>query len=323
MRLRIPRHARRAAIATALAAQAAAALALATGALALSAPAVTTGSAHSVSFSSALITGSVNPNGSEAFYYVQYGQTKAYGAQTAPARAGSGTQKVSVSIALAGLQPLTQYHYRLVAVNAAGASPGSDATFLTTKVPLSLSIVAAPNPVPFGGTITISGVLSGTGNSERTVVLQANAFPFTAGFQSLGNPELTSASGGFSFPILGLSIVTQYRVVALTKPTIVSPVAVEAVKVRVDDHVGRAHRAHFVRIFGTVTPAEDGMHVGILRVVRHHRAVPVAGTVLLHRNAASSSFSLAVRVHRGTYRVLVRVTNGALLSAYGTPIRIG
>jgi hypothetical protein len=297
-------------------------LARAPGAGAASKPTVATGSARSVSYASALITGSVNPNGAETYYYVQYGQTGAYGGQTAIAQAGAGAHALSVSVPLGGLQPLTLYHYRLVAVNSAGVSGGSDATFLTTKVPLSLAIAASPNPVPFGGAITIAGVLSGTGNSGRAVVLQMNAFPFGAGFQSFGNAELTGAGGGFSFPVLGLMLSAQFRVVALTSPPVYSPVALEAVAVRVDSHVARTGRAHFVRIFGTVTPALDGMQVAILRSGRH-RGVLVAGTVLRHHDATSSSFSRVVRARRGDYRVLVRVTGGAFVSAYGRPLRVG
>ena len=65
------------------------------------------------------------------------------------------------------------------------------------------------------------------------------------------------------------------------------------------------------------------MHVAILRLRRHHRAVLVAGTVLRARSAGSSFFSRVVHVTRGDYRVLVRVTSGALVSAYGAPLRIG
>jgi hypothetical protein len=294
-------------------------LALAPSAGAVSPPAATTGSAHSVTFNSALIGGSVNPNGAETFYYVQYGPTKSYGAQSAIARLGSGTHTVAVSVALSGLQPLTKYHYRLVAANSAGVTTGADASFVTTKVPLSLQIISAPNPVPFGGTVVVDGTLSGTGNAGREVVLQANSFPFTAGFQNVGNPELTTATGSFSFTVLGAALVTQFRVVTVTKPPIVSPVTTEAVAVRVGYRVARSHRAHHVRFFGTVTPAEDGAKVGILRIV-HGRGVLVAGATLHHRNATSSAFRADVRFRRGLYRVLVVVTGGAQVSAYGPSV---
>ena len=88
--------------------------------------------------------------------------------------------------------PLTTYHYRLIAVNAGGAATGGDKAFKTAKVPLSLQITAGPNPTIFGGIATIQGTLSGTGNGDMEVLLQANPFPYTQGFATTGNPELTT-----------------------------------------------------------------------------------------------------------------------------------
>jgi hypothetical protein len=282
-------------------------------------PAVVTGAAQQVSYGSATLTGSVNPRGSDASYYFQYGPTKAYGGQTAIADAGAGVKAIRVSLPVTGLQPLTVYHYRLVAVNGGGAANGSDATLLTTKVPLSLQVFASPNPTPFGGTVMVQGTLSGTGNGGVAVVLQANPFPFAAGFQSVGNPELTLADGSFSFPVPGLTQSTQFRVATVTKSAVVSPVALANVAVVIDSHLARTRRRHVVRIFGTVTPAEDGMHVGIMRIT-HGRNVLVAGTLLHHRNPTSSKFSRMVHVIPGVYRVLVVVANGAQVSSYGPPI---
>src|SRR6202171_4713655 len=100
-------------------------------------PTVLTGTAKGVSYGSATLTGAGNPRGRDAAYYFQYGLTKGYGGQTAIADAGAGARTVKVTIALAGLQPLTVYHYRLIAVNAAGAAIGADRTLLTAKAPLS------------------------------------------------------------------------------------------------------------------------------------------------------------------------------------------
>jgi hypothetical protein len=284
-------------------------------------PTVSTGPAREVTYGSAVLTGAIDPNGSDTSYYFQYGVTKAYGGQTAIADAGSGIHSVSVKLPVAGLQPLTVYHYRLVAVNAAGASIGSDASLLTTKVPLSLQILASPNPTLYGGAATVQGTLSGTGNGNREVILQANPFPGTGGFLNVLNPELTLANGSFSFTVGGLTQVTQFRVVTSTSPPVTSPVAVENVAVSVESHVARTGRPHFARIFGTVTPAQDGMQVGILRITRG-RGVLVGGTLLHHRDATSSKFSRIVAVRPGVYRVLVRVTSGAQISNYGQPLLI-
>jgi hypothetical protein len=310
-------------LAAVLTASCALALATAMGAGAATRPSVTTGGTHSVSYSSATLGGTVNPNGADTSYYFQYWTLHVSSpAQSIIADAGTGTKPVNVKTSITGLQPLTLYHYRLVAVNAVGISTGATKTFVTTKVPLSLQILASPNPVLFGGTVVVQGTLSGTNNANRAVILQANSFPFTAGFQNLGNPELTTATGSFSFPVLGLSVATQFRVVTTTNPVIVSPIAGVNVAVKVSSHVGRTHRRHFARIYGTVSPAEDGARVGILKIV-HGRGVLVGGTVMRHRDAASSGFSRVVHVSRGVYRVLVQVTNGAQVSNYGVPLLIG
>jgi len=298
------------------------ALILAAPAAAASKPGVTTGGAKDVSYASAALTGTVNPNAQNTSYYFQYGPTKAYGGQSAISDAGAGSKGVSVKVAVGGLQPITVYHYRLVAVNASGASIGNDHTFTTTKVPLSLAILASPNPVVFGGPVVIQGTLSGTNNGSRQVVLQGNAFPFTAGFQNVGNPELTTAAGGFSFNLLGASLITQYRVVTTTKPAIVSPVVTENVAVKVSSHIAKTKRRGYARIYGTVTPAENGAQVGMLRIVRG-RGVLAGGTVLkANGTVTSSSFSRVVRVQKGVYRVLIRVLNAGQVSNYGTPLVI-
>jgi hypothetical protein len=297
-------------------------LALAGSAAAASKPGATTDGAREVGYASALLLGTVNPQAQNTSYYFQYGLTHAYGGQTAISDAGSGNKGVTVKAAVGGLQPLTVYHYRLVAVNASGATLGADHTFMTSKIPLSLSILASPNPVIFGGPVTVQGTLSGTENAGRQVVLQGNAFPFTAGFVNVGNPELTTATGGFSFALLGATLTTQYRVVTTTNPAVVSLVTTESVAVSVTSHIAKTRRRGYARIYGTVTPAENGAQVGMLRVVGG-RGVLAGGTILkANATATSSSFSRVVKVHRGVYRVLVRVINAGQVSNYGSPLVI-
>jgi hypothetical protein len=169
--------------------------------------------------------------------------------------------------------------------------------------------------------VVIQGTLSGTGNGNREVVLQENSFPFTAGFTNVGNPELTTATGGFSFPVLLLTEATQFRVVTTTNPPVVSAVALENVAVQIEARVGRSRRAHHFRVYGLVTPAVNYMRVGIMRIV-HGGSRLAAGNSLRPFNASSSQFSIAVPNRRGVYRVLVRVTNGAQISNYSGPLVI-
>jgi hypothetical protein len=287
---------------------------------AVSKPGASTDGAKLVSYASAIVQGRVNPNGSDTSYYFQYGPTRAYGSQSSIAAAGAGTRPEAVAVALGGLAPLTRYHYRIVAVNAGGVSNGADRTFMTTKVPLSLAILASPSPVAYGGDAVVQGSLSGTGAANRAVVLQADPFPYAAGFQTVTNPELTNAAGGFSFPVLGLTATTQYRVVTFPNPTVASPVAVVGVTAKVSHHVHR-EGAHRARIFGTVTPAQNGAHIAIMRIVHGH-GVPVAGGVLRPAGSRASSYSRTIHVRRGVYRVLVQIVDGALASSYSQPFLI-
>jgi len=97
------------------------------------APIATTGDATSVTANSAVLNGTVNPNNSkvEAAYYFEYGLTTGYSSSTAEAEIGSGTNGVAVSANLAGLNPGTTYHFRLVARNDKGASYGHDQSLTT------------------------------------------------------------------------------------------------------------------------------------------------------------------------------------------------
>jgi hypothetical protein len=228
---------------------------------------------------------------------------------------------VHVQLPVAGLQPLTKYHYRLIAVNATGATTGADESFTTSKQPLSLQILAAPNPVSYGATTAVQGTLSGSFNANRPVALQANPFPYTQGFLSVGNAELTNPAGSFSFLVPGLTQATQFRVITTTAPVISSPVVLETVAVRVSAHIARVRR-HFARFYGAVTPPEDGMQVAIMRL-SHGSYVLVGGTFLRPGNLSSSRFSRVMHVSSGIYRVFVRVTDGARVSAYSSPLRVG
>jgi hypothetical protein len=283
-------------------------------------PVVHTGSALAVGYGSATLTGSLDPRGSATYYYFQYGPTDAYGLQTPLSEAGAGSASVPVRAALTGLSPLTIYHFRLVAVSGAGTTLGSDRSLKTTKVPLSLQIVASPNPVPFGGPVTVQGTLSGTGDVNREVVLQSNAFPFTAGFADLGNPELTSASGGFSFAVLDLGVTSQYRVLTTTEPAVVSPVVTESVAVLVRARHAHTRHRHRVRIYGTVTPAENGMPVSVMRL-EHGRETRAGGAVLRPDGPDGSSYEIVIHRRKGAYRVLAAVT-GAQSSAYSAPFLV-
>ncbi len=286
------------------------------------APSASTGGTSGVSYSAATLHGYVNPHGQATDYVFQYGTTRAYGSQTPLAPAGSGTSSIQVTQAVSGLQPLKTYHYRILATGPGGATAGGDRTFTTPKIPLSVAIVGVPNPVVYGSTAFVEGTLSGTEGANHLVQLEANPFPYVSGFKVVGNAERTNTAGGFSFALPGLLENAQIRVVTLGKPLVSSPVLIEGVAVRVTLHARATRRRGFARLYGTVTPAEAGALVGFQLLKPGHRSVNVGGTVVKQGTSAVSSFSRVVRVHRGLYKALIKVFDGAHVAGYSAPVLI-
>lgn len=110
-------------------------------------PSVSTGSATSVTESGATLNGTVNPNGGSTVAYFEYGPTKEYGETTEWLGVGSGEVSQNVKHGIVGLNPETEYHYRLVGNNGKGTVQGSDKTFTTTSSPSTTwKIKETPNP---------------------------------------------------------------------------------------------------------------------------------------------------------------------------------
>ncbi len=300
-------------------------LAVASGAAPLPAPTVTTGGVVHTTYSTSILTGYVDDHGQLTNFVFEYGPNASYGLQTPLAPAGSGTSSVKVSQAITGLRPDTTYHYRIVAASPGGTVKGGDRSFKTPKIPLSIQITGVPDPVQFGRPVLVEGTLLGTGAANHEVVLQINPFPYTTGFQNSGNAELTTATGAFSFPFVGLTENAQMRVVTEGKPLVVSPILSENVAVRVTFHVRHTRRAHYARLYGTVTPAEVGARVGFQLLVRGGHTINQGGTGVKAGTATTSTFSRIVHIrHHGVYRALVQVpsTEGAHVSNYSAPILI-
>jgi len=118
-----------------------------------SAPTVVTGSATSVTPTSATLNGAVNPNGQATTWYFEYGTSAGYGSKTPAKSAGAGASSVSVPSSVTGLKAATTYHYRLVATNASGTSFGGDQT-LSTSFPPSARTGPANNVGAATATLT-------------------------------------------------------------------------------------------------------------------------------------------------------------------------
>jgi hypothetical protein len=288
-------------------------------------PGVTTGGVANATLASATLLGRVDPNGAATTYVFRYGTTTLYGAETPAASAGTANGAVDVAANIVGLAPATTYHYRLIARNRNGTVNGADRAFKTPRQPLGLTLAATPNPVAFGSGTTLAGSLSGTGNGGRQVVLQQNPFPYTAGFATIGNPQLTAADGAFSFPLLSVPLNTQYRVVIPDKPEIASPLVGVSVAIGVNTNVSRrrVRSGRLVRFFGTIRPARPGAQVAVQKLNRNKNWVTVAGTITHSAGSTFSRYSKRVRIRRGgTYRVFVAIVDGNYVSHAGRAVTI-
>jgi phosphodiesterase/alkaline phosphatase D-like protein len=138
-------------------------------ALAASSPTIATGAATSITTTSAVLNGRVNPNGSTTHYIFSYGPTTAYGSATVAHSAGKGTKTIDISRTITGLTPGTIYHYRLTATNGVGAAAGLDRTFTTAGHPPAAVITGAA--VDVGKTVaTATGVINPEGAPTNWVV---------------------------------------------------------------------------------------------------------------------------------------------------------
>jgi hypothetical protein len=105
------------------------------GAVEFAPPVATTGTATSITQSSATLNGVLDPLGfGDVTWYFQWGPTTNYGNQTASTMtAALGNE--GVATALAGLPAASTIHYRLVVSDSEGTSSGADQTLTTSSSP--------------------------------------------------------------------------------------------------------------------------------------------------------------------------------------------
>jgi hypothetical protein len=289
-------------------------------ALAAAKPAVTTGGTSGVSPDAATLAGSLNPNGLVTTWYFQYGRTATYGSRTTAQDAGSGTKRVRVTSTVTGLQGKTTYHYRLVATNSQGTTVGADKTFKTPEAPTTSTIAAAPNPAVFGQQVQVTGFLAGPrGGAGKQVALEANAFPFTAGFQQVGNTVVTGANGVYSFVFTAIGGV-KLHVVDRSDASIVSPVWTESVSVRPSLKAKRTSTGR-TRFSGHIAPAGSTAAVVVQRRTKKGGWKTVS-VILPHKGTTADRYGRTFRARRGVFRAVAHTNNGAFVEGVSRRVRV-
>jgi len=102
-------------------------------------PTAITGSATSITATSATLTGTVNANGNSTTVTFEYGLTTEYGLEAnAIQNPVTGSVSTSISANIIGLTASTTYHYRVKAVSTGGTTYGDDKEF-NTSTPTTVS----------------------------------------------------------------------------------------------------------------------------------------------------------------------------------------
>jgi hypothetical protein len=182
---------------------------LLSAALLQAAPTATTGDTQSVATTSAVLTGTVTPNGQPTKYHFEYGETS-FGTATTERDAGDGTEPVAVREVLSNLKPGTTYQYRLVA----GSAVGEGRTFTTTGTsPTAPRAPTIPTRVqkaigPQGATLRAGVNPRGQPTMARIEYGTTTAYGSTTAWRALGDGSKTVS---LAIIVSGLQPDTRYR----------------------------------------------------------------------------------------------------------------
>ena len=236
------------------------------------APGVSSASARDIRQNTATLRASLDPRSLSTTYYFEYGTTNKYGARTGDQNAtGSGSRTVSAGIT--GLNPYTTYHYRLVATNAIGTTRGGDRSFRTLRAPTGVELSISGSPAGWGGNVTLSGKVTGTGINGTSIAIERSDFPFT---RPVWIPKTLSASSNGSFKVDIGPIWQTTRLRAVTRTTIVaaSPWVEVGSRPRVGlRRAGSTGKA--VVLTGAISPSLPNARVSVQRQTLAGRWVPV------------------------------------------------
>jgi hypothetical protein len=167
------------------------------------------------------------------------------------------------------------------------------------KQPSNLSLAAAPNPVKFGKSVTISGKLTGPGKAGKAVTLSEDPFAFDR-FTPVGAATV-DAQGDYAF-VRSPTVNTRYQArQGGVESEIVTVSVSPRVSLRVSDRTPAAGKR--VRFSGRVCPQHDGVSLAIQRRTAPKQWRTVAQVVTADAGDECSTYSRRRRVRRdGVYR---------------------
>lgn len=159
------------------------------------APSATTNTSVAPTDTTAVVTGTVTPNGDFTSYWYEFGTSASLGNKTSNQNIGSGFAAIPATGYITGLTKNTTYYFKLVAENQYGKVSGSQHSFRTTE----------GTPPPVGG-VPEAKSIAASGISRTSVTLHGEVTPNKAATQywfeygktaNLGNTTaLTGAGSG-------------------------------------------------------------------------------------------------------------------------------
>jgi phosphodiesterase/alkaline phosphatase D-like protein len=182
------------------------------------APTVGGNSTVTSSDTSAVIQGSVTPNGAATTYWYEYGTTANFGSSISQQTIGSGYTAIPTPGYITGLKANTTYYFRLVAQNPLGITRSEQRSFKTTQgnPPLVGGLPTAKTATASEITRTTANI-NGQVNPDKAATTywfefgKTNGLGNTTSFASVGSGSATVAAIG-SLSGLEPSTTYYYRV---------------------------------------------------------------------------------------------------------------
>jgi hypothetical protein len=162
----------------------------------------------------AVVTGTVNPNGALTNYWYEYGSTSDLGSKTVSQMIGSGFVKFNAPGFITSLTKSTTYYFQLVAENQYGKVIGNMYSFKTASVGAVVT-----GSAPFVKTLPASGISKNTVNINGEVtpnkVVTEYWFEYGKTANLGSNTEFSSVGEGsvkvpVSISLSGLDSITTY-----------------------------------------------------------------------------------------------------------------
>ncbi len=166
----------------------------------------------------------------------------------------------------------------------------------------NLRLTAAPNPIVFGSTTTLSGRLTGPNNGGMTVTLRRDEFPYNNTDVKDVATTKTDANGNYTFTQRPVRNTSYQAVVGTTASTGVIVNVRIRIGLRVSDATPRV--GQLVTFRGRACPRHDGLVIAIKRRTATGGFVTVR-RARLKAGDTCSVYARSFRIFRdGAYRVV-------------------